>query len=128
MLDRLKKHHLGVVIEEDKIPILEKMAGRSFIFDELQGVRVLFVKDQLLGLYQEYILREGRAVKYPLGFHHVCYQVDSMEHMNQIHDFLTKKHLGFRLTFPESSGSLECGMITFYQIRNIGMVEFNILA
>ena len=46
--------------------------------------------------------------------------------MEEVHAFLRGEKMGFRLTFPERSGSKECGMISFYQIHNLGIVEFNV--
>lgn len=127
MLDRLEKHHLGVVVEPAQVPELETRWGKAFHTDATQGVRVCFRRDDEMGLMVEYFTREGRAARYPTGFHHICYTVPSLQHLEEIHAFLTEKKLGFRLTFPERSGSVEeCGMVCFYQIRHVGMVEFNI--
>ncbi len=126
MFDELQKHHIGIVIEPQSVPELEQSLGKSFHLDETQETRICFNWNALMDLYVEHLVREGRAARYEPGFHHVCYQVPSTEKMDEIHAFLRREKMGFRLTFPERSGSEECGMITFYQIHNEGIVEFNI--
>jgi hypothetical protein len=126
MLDGLKKHHIGIVVPPERVPELEERFGKRFHLDAVQGVRVCFRWNPEFGLYEEYFTAEGRASKYKPGFSHVCYEVESREKMDEIDAFLRREKLGFRLTFLEPSGSEECGLVAFYKIRNMGIVEFNV--
>ena len=126
MLDKLKKHHLGFVVAPESVPALEKKFGKSFHLDSIQGVKVVFIWNESMGLYEEYFTSEGRAKNYPLGFNHICFEIGSKEQLDQIDGWLRANKLGFRLTFLERSGSKECGMVCFYKVQNLGVVEFNI--
>tara|TARA_Y100001954_G_scaffold208736_1_gene233311 strand:- start:1251 stop:1652 length:402 start_codon:yes stop_codon:yes gene_type:complete len=127
MLDGLDKHHIGIVIDLEKKKELESRWNVSFHKDELQGVQVLFVKDEELGIYREYITNEGRAKNYNLGLHHICYNAKDNDHFKDIHTYLCSERRGVRLTFPEKSGSEECNYVAFYLLRGFGVVEINIL-
>ncbi|OSM02503.1 hypothetical protein [Magnetofaba australis] len=126
MLDKLTKHHLGVVIDPAELPQLEAQLGKAFHEDATQGCRVAFRWNAVMGLHEEYIVREGRAAKYPLGFHHICYAVRDEAEMAALEAWLKEGRRGFRLTFPEQSGSAECGVISFWMIRGVGMAEFSL--
>ncbi len=126
MLDTLKKHHIGVVVTPEEIPELEKKLGKKFILDATQGVQVCFTWSEDLNLFVEYITNEGRAKNYAKGFHHICYDVESMEQMKKIEAQIKSERLGFRVTFPERSACAECATVMFYKIKNVGIVEFNI--
>ena len=127
MLDKLEKHHLGIVVSPGQIQALEDRWGVGFHWDTIQGVRVLFRWNHEMNLHEEYIGQEGRAQNYPLGFHHICYNVPDMATMNTIHQNFLNQRSGFRLTFPEKSGSSECQTVCFYKINHQGIIEFNIL-
>lgn len=128
MLSDLEINHIGVVIECDDVGRIESQTGASFVWDDKQGVSVCFVKDERLGVFIEYITREGRASNYNLGFNHVCYNVGSSEIMSEMHDEILDKKMGIRLTLPEkSAASNHCNMVTFYKLYGAGVVEYNIL-
>lgn len=126
MLDKLKKHHLGFVVSPESVASLEKKFGKPFHVDSIQGVRVVFLWNEMMGLYEEYFTAEGRAKNYALGFNHICFEVPSREKMDEIDAYLREKKRGFRLTFLERSGSKECGLVCFYKVQDQGIVEFNI--
>ena len=88
----------------------------------------MFIYDEELGLYREYIVKEGRAKNYEFGLNHICFNVDNVKSLNSIHKYLTTNQLAFRLTFPEKSGSEECNYIVFYKHKDFGIIEFNILS
>ena len=127
MLENLEKHHIGIVVEETDIPAIEEKVGKKFHVDEQQGVRVIFEYDDFAKLYNEYIVREGRAKNYELGFNHLCLNVKNKAHLDEVHGYLMEKKIAFRLTFPEKSGSEECGFVAFYKHKDLGIVEFNVL-
>ena len=127
MLDTLEKHHIGIVIDLEKKSELEHKWDVSFHRDETQGVQVLFVQDEELGIYKEYITKEGRAKNYELGLHHICYNAKDHKEFQNIHKYLCSERRGMRLTFPEKSGSKECNYVAFYLLRGFGVVEINIL-
>lgn len=126
ILERLKKHHIGVVVSPQDVQSLEKKFNKKFILDATQGVHVCFVWNEEMGLFVEYITQEGRAKNYSKGFHHICFDVESMEQMKTIETQIKDSKLGFRVTFPERSACQECAMVCFYKIHNLGIVEFNI--
>lgn len=126
MLENLKKHHIGIVIDPDSITRIESRLEKNFHLDREQGVRVCFHWNSDLGLYEEYITREGKAKNYSLGFHHICYEVPSISVMAEVHQYIKENRLGFRLGLPVMSGSEECGQIVFYKLKNNGIVEFTI--
>ena len=126
MLDQLQKHHIGIVVDTFQVDSLKQQLNVAFHWDKIQGVNVAFHWNPFLNLYEEYFTLEGRAKNYKLGFHHVCYTVESSIQMKKIEEYLKKFNLGYRLTFPEKSGSPECEVVTFYYIHYVGIVEFNI--
>ena len=127
MIDRLPKHHLGFVVAADDLPAIEQRVGKSFHLDALQGTRVLFDFDEHLHIYIEYICKEGRAANLPLGFAHICYTIADTAELEKVTDYIAREKLGYRVTKLEKSGSEECGHITFYYIKNHGVVEFNVV-
>lgn len=127
MISTLEKHHIGIAISKEAMPYLEKKFNKHFHFDEIQGVHVLFVQDEDLGFYKEFITIEGRAKNYNNGMHHICFNVPNKQTFHEIQQYIKDNKLGFRLTFPEKSGSIECNFICFYSHRDLGIIEFNIL-
>lgn len=127
MISSLEKHHIGIAVSMDKMPILEKRHNKSFHYDEIQGVHVLFHQDDELGIYKEFITIEGRAKNYKEGMHHICFNITNKDEFKEIQQYIKDNKLGFRLTFPEKSGSAECNFICFYSHRDLGIIEFNIL-
>ena len=127
MFDDLKVNHIGIIINRDLMHSIEKETGNLFIEDEIQGVWVCFVWDESLKLYKEYITKEGRVKNSQIGFNHVCYDINSQNEMNNLHNIFLKNRIGIRLTLPEPSPTNECNIVTFYKIIGVGIVEFNIL-
>ena len=127
MFDDLKVNHIGIIINRDLMHSIEKETGNLFIEDEIQGVWVCFVWDEALKLYKEYITKEGRVKNSLIGFNHVCYDINSQNEMNNLHNIFLKNRIGIRLTFPEPSPTDQCNIVTFYKIIGVGIVEFNIL-
>jgi hypothetical protein len=126
VFDKLKKHHIGIVITSMKRKEMERQ-GISFHKDEVQGVHVAFVMDKALGMYKEYIVQEGRASKIKLGFYHICYSVENLSSLKEVEDFIRDKKLGFPITKLEKSGSLECGWVRFYYLKHHGVIELNLV-
>tara|TARA_B100000795_G_C22397543_1_gene285834 strand:- start:39 stop:446 length:408 start_codon:yes stop_codon:yes gene_type:complete len=127
MFDDLKVNHIGIIINRDLMHSIEKETGNLFIEDEIQGVWVCFVWDEALKLYKEYITKEGRVKNSQIGFNHVCYDINSQNEMNNLHNIFLKNRIGIRLTLPEPSPTDQCNIVTFYKIIGVGIVEFNIL-
>lgn len=126
MFDKLEKHHLGFIVPLSEREKIEKVFDKKFHYDVIQQTHVLFIYDETLRLYKEYICQEGRAAKLNLGFAHICYNVKDRAELSGIEDFINENKLGFRLTVLEKSGSKECGLITFYFLKNHGIVELNL--
>ena len=126
MFDRLKNHHIGIVITNAQRNKLEKQ-GIAFHKDKTQGVHVAFVMDKELDMYREYIVQEGRASKIKLGFYHFCYNIQDLTIMKDLECFVKDNNLGFPITKLEKSGSDECGWVRFYYLKNHGIVELNLL-
>ena len=125
MFDKLEKHHIGIIITNDQRDIMEKQ-GIVFQKDVTQGTHVSFVMDEELGMYREYIVQEGRVAKIKLGFYHFCYNIPDLTTMKNIENFIKDKKLGFPVTKLEKSGSVECGWVRFYFLKNHGVVELNL--
>lgn len=126
MFDRLEKHHLGFVVPLNEKENIEKTFNKKFHYDATQQTHVLFIYDETLRLYKEYICQEGRAAKLKVGFTHFCYNVKDRAQLGEIEDFIEQNKMGYRLTTLEKSGSKECGLITFYFLKNHGIVELNL--
>src|SRR3989338_4306400 len=126
MFDKLEKHHLGFIIPLSERDEIERTFGRKFHYDAIQQTHVLFVYDETLRIYKEYICQEGRAVKLKPGFAHVCYNVKDRTELERIEQFINDNKMGFRLTALEESGSAECGLIIFYFLKDYGVIELNL--
>lgn len=126
MFDKLEKHHLGFVIPLKERTKLEGVFYKKFHYDTIQQTHVLFVYNEQLRLYIEYICQEGRAARQKPGFAHICYNVKNRAELGEIEDFIEQNKMGYRLTALEKSGSKECGRITFYFLKNHGIVELNL--
>jgi len=126
-LNTLTINHFGIIVPAGDVDKIEKESGNKFVRDDIQGVSVLFVWNNELNHFCEYITREGRAANYELGFNHICYDVGSTEEMNQIHKDIVLDKQGVRLTLLEPSPTKNCNKVAFYKLKNIGIVEFNVL-
>ena len=126
MFDKLRKHHLGFIIPVEDKERIEQKAGKSFVYDETQQIHVLFVYEEDLKTYVEYICQEGRVAKQKCGFAHICYQVDDKAELEKVLKYITENKLGYPLTELEESGSEECGFVIFYFIKNVGVIELNL--
>ena len=126
MFDRLEKHHIGIIITNEKRVLLEAQ-GITFHEDTTKGTNVSFVMDNELGMYKEFIVKEGRVANVKAGFYHFCYNVPNVLKMKSVEDKIKESSLGYPLTKLEKSESEECGWVKFYFIKNHGVVEFNLL-
>lgn len=126
MFDKLEKHHIGIVITNDRKRLMER-EGLVFHKDKIQGTHVAFKMNDSLGLYLEYIVQEGRAANIKTGFYHLCYNVPNQRMMDKLEEFIKFYKLGYPLTKLEKSGSDECGWIKFYFIKNHGIIELNMI-
>ena len=127
MFDKLKKHHIGIIVSDEQREKIEECLKRKFNMDKIQGTRVLFENDPYLGFYKEYIVQEGRVKDSPLGLAHICYSVKNQSELNEIENFIEQNELGLQITRLEKSGSEECGWVKFYFIKNHGVIELNLL-
>ena len=127
MFDKLEKHHLGFIISLEDIDKIEVKYGKKFHYDKTQETHVLFVYDEIMHIFIEFICQEGRVAKRSPGFYHVCYSVQNQEEFKKLEGYIQKNKMGYQLTRIEKSGSEECGDIVFYFIKNQGVVELNIL-
>lgn len=127
MFDRLKKHHIGIIVEKKEIPGIEKIIGKQFHLDTIQGTRVLFIKDISNNFFIEYIVKEGRAKNLSIGYSHTCYEVEDYEKFLKIEKFIIKDKNGYSITKLEKSNSKECNLIKFYFVKNLGLIEINLL-
>ena len=127
MIDKLEKHHVGFVVPLDEKEKIEGRFKKPFVYDAIQQTHVLFNFDETLRIYVEYICKEGRAAKLPVGFAHVCYNVPDEKALKEIENHIVLNKLGYKITSLEKSGSKECGHIVFYYLKDQGVVEFNLL-
>ncbi|GEM_PF-1391950 len=127
MFNRLEKHHLGFIIPLSERAKIEKVFDKKFHYDAIQQTHVLFIYDENLRIYIEYICQEGRAAKQKPGFAHICYNLKDRAELEKVENLIKENQMGYRLTELEKSGSEECGMIIFYFIKNQGVVEFNLI-
>ena len=118
---------MGFIIPLSEREKIEKVFNRKFHYDAIQQTHVLFTYDENLRIYIEYICQEGRAAKQKAGFAHICYNLKDPAELEKIESLIKENQMGYRLTELEKSGSQECGMITFYFIKNQGIVEFNLI-
>ncbi len=126
MFDQLKKHHLGFVIPCEQKEILEQELGKKFLFDPMQETHVLFVFNDWLDLYLEFICQEGRVKHHKPGYAHTCYSVQDESELEKVQQFINQNRFGFPLTRLEKSGSKECGQVMFYYLRHLGVIELNV--
>jgi len=126
MFDRLKKHHLGFIVSLDQKEALEKRYERKFILDPIQKTHVMFVYDEPMAVYIEFICQEGRVAHHKPGFAHICYEVTSQKQLEEIENFIKENKMGFKVTNLEESVTEECGSVTFYFLKDIGMIELNL--
>jgi hypothetical protein len=127
MFDKLKKHHLGFVIPAEEKESIENKFGSKFTYDSVQETHVLFVYDKALRIYIEYICQEGRVAKQNPGFVHICYNLVDQSELEKVEDYISKNKMGYQLTELEESCSTECGSVIFYFIKNMGVVELNLV-
>ena len=127
LINDLNVNHIGIVIPLQMQGKIEDISQQAFIKDKIQGVSVCFVWDEEMKIYREYITQEGRAKDYPLGYNHICYDIESLEKMGQLHKNILKSKLGVRLTLPDPSPTKQCNIVTFYKLTGLGIFEFNIL-
>lgn len=127
MFDRLEKHHFGFIVSIEEKAVLENQRKEKFILDPIQQTHVLFVYDESLKIYIEYICREGRVKNHKPGFAHICYNVKNRSDLEQVEVFIRDRKLGFKLTNLEKSASKECGWVTFYFLKDIGVIELNLM-
>ncbi len=123
MFDQLLKHHLGFVVPSSRKGALEDATGGRFIFDPIQKTHVLLTDDPLIGMKVEFICKEGRVAHARPGFAHLCYAVADQNEFTKIDRFILANDRGFRLTALEPSVFPECGMVTFYYLKNFGVIE-----
>lgn len=126
MFDKLEKHHIGFVTSLNEKVMIEKKFNKKFIFDPLQQTHVMFIYDEYMKIYKEYICQEGRVKNHKLGYAHICYNVNDIIGLEKVEKFINDKKMGFKLTNLEKSGSNECGHIMFYFLKHIGVVELNV--
>jgi hypothetical protein len=126
-LSSLSVNHIGITIPSSMRQTLQSEFNSPFIRDDTQGVWVCFVWDEMLKIFKEYITQEGRASNYAMGFHHVCYDLESREDLTILHKQLLTSRLAVRLTLPELSPAPQCNYVSFYKITGIGTVEFNVV-
>lgn len=126
MIHSLKKHHIGIVIPPGDISIIEKNYGATFIFDNNQKTRVCMVACPFFAIPVEYVVKEGRGANYEVGFHHICYQVETLEKLEELKVFIKVKKIGYRLTKLEESPLKECGHVIFFVLHNFGIFEVNV--
>ena len=127
MLDQLIKHHIGIIVQPKDIPLLESKYSKKFHIDDIQETRVMFVMDQELKIYKEFIVQEGRAKNISTGFYHVCYSINNGNELDKVTLFIREKKLGYPVTQLEKSGSKECGWVQFFFIKNFGLIELNLI-
>ena len=126
-IKELTPNHIGIVISQKfKETILEEKRG-EFVEDPIQGVEVCFIWDEEMQIYKEFITQEGRARNYKIGYNHICFDIDTKTELQSFHKQLIKSKLGIRLTLPEPSPTKQCNIVSFYKIKGLGIVEFNIL-
>ena len=126
MFDQLEKHHIGIVITNERRKLMEK-DGVVFHKDSTQGTHVAFEMNDALGIYLEYIVQEGRAANIRTGFYHLCYNVPNQTIMKKIEEYIKFHKLGYPITKLEKSESDECGWIKFYFLKNQGVIELNLI-
>lgn len=123
----LPLHHIGYIIPTRKVKRFENLYNKKFHFDKIQGVRVMFVKDNSKNELTEYIVKEGKSKNQNLGFNHLCFSVKNMKSLKKIELKIKYDNLGFPISRLVKSGSKECNYIKFYYFKNIGIFEFNLL-
>lgn len=127
MFDRLEKHHLGFVIPSEDREAIENRCKKSFVYDPIQETYILFDYNQSLHIYIEYICCQGRVKHHKPGFAHICYKVKDRPELERADKFIQSRNLGFKLTNLEKSASEECGYIIFYFLKDIGVIELNLM-
>ena len=119
----LSLNHIGIVIDKNS----QNSFRENFLFDNIQGVHILFKFSEYFDCFIEYLTNEGRAKNYKLGFNHLCYNVKNFDQLDEIHRFIIQNDLGIRLTLPEKSISEHCNYVSFYQLKIFNIIEFNII-
>jgi hypothetical protein len=126
MIETLEKHHVGIIVKPDDVSEIEKAHSCKFSSDCIQGTRVCMISQPYFQIPVEFIVKEGRASNYDLGFHHICYQVADQQELENFRDFIKEKKIGFRLTKLEESPLEECNRVMFFTMSKIGIIEINV--
>tara|TARA_B100001063_G_C16774200_1_gene563887 strand:+ start:4082 stop:4477 length:396 start_codon:yes stop_codon:yes gene_type:complete len=126
MIDKLKFHHVGIIVDNISKKQLEKTFRSKFIMDPIQETSVLFIKDQGQKIYIEYILKEGRVKHSKLGVAHYCYSVNDLAELKIFESYIKNKKLGFSVTKLEKSIAKECNYVKFFYLKNYSLIEINV--
>ena len=95
MIDKLKFHHIGIIVNDISKKQLEESLNSKFIMDPIQETSVLFIKDQSQNFYIEYILKEGRVKNSKLGIAHYCYSVSNLNELENFESHIKNNNIGF---------------------------------
>lgn len=126
MLKSMVKHHLGIVVTPDNVSVVEETFSVKFISDSIQGTRVCMVSQPYFQIPIEYIVKEGRASNYDVGFHHVCYQTRDMNELEEFKKYIKENKIGYRLTHLEISPTAQCNRVIFFFLHKLGIIEINV--
>ena len=127
MLNNLKIHHFGIIIDQKKIKEYEFLYKKKFLNDTIQKTRVMFVYDNDLKLFREFIVKEGRVNNLKLGFAHTCYLINNKKQLLDIENYISEKKLGYQVTNLEKSVTNECGFVKFFYLKKFGLIELNLI-
>ena len=127
MIKNLAKHHIGIIIDPQDILSIEQKYSNKFHKDNIQKTRVMFVFDNELKIYKEFVVKEGRAKNIAPGLYHTCFSVECKNDLDNLEKNIKEKKMGYPITKLEKSGSKECGYVKFFFLKNYGLVEFNLL-
>ena len=126
MIKTLEKHHVGIIVEPDDVKNIETAFAGEFVFDSNQGTRVCMTFQPYFQIPVEFIVKEGRASNYDLGFHHVCYQVKDDQELENLSKFIKENRMGFRLTKLEESPLDKCNKVMFFVLHRVGIIEIDV--
>ena len=125
----MKEHHIGIIVKsiEKDIDIYEKLGYRresKIYVDEIQKNKVVFLyregNDLLLELIEP-IDRTSTVYTAQLGYHHICYEVNSD---NEVNDMYKVKGTGIIFLRKVRAVALKNRCVSFAMLQNGFIVEY----
>lgn len=128
-MNKMKEHHLGIIVKnlEEDIEMYEQLGYENIseiYYDEFQKNKIVFMLKKgtdLLFELIEPIDSTSSICSAHLGYHHICYEVDSEE---EIHDMFKCKGNGIIFLKRIKAVALDNRLVSFAMLLNGSIIEF----